>query len=126
MLLNIQIDSIILKTDDEQFTLTTKKSLHITVKTYYAPMPLTMPNFIALGQTVYEKSVIFLQITPFIILAPQGDPFGQSSPLWVATYSKAPSINVPNFVEFVDGEIHKNTKTVNDIVSTYHAVTKNI
>ena len=28
--LNIQIDVIVLKTDDEQFTLTTKKSLHIT------------------------------------------------------------------------------------------------
>jgi len=28
--LNIQIDLIISKTDDEQFTLTTKKSLHIT------------------------------------------------------------------------------------------------
>jgi len=32
MFLNIQIDLIILKTDDEQFTLTTKKSLHITFK----------------------------------------------------------------------------------------------
>jgi len=30
MFLNIQIDLIILKTDDEQFTLITKKSLHIT------------------------------------------------------------------------------------------------
>jgi len=29
MFLNIQMDLIILKTDDEQFTLTTKKSLHI-------------------------------------------------------------------------------------------------
>ena len=29
MFLNIQIDLIILMTDDEQFTLTAKKSLHI-------------------------------------------------------------------------------------------------
>jgi len=33
MFLNIQIDLIILKTDDKQFTLTTKKSLHITFRT---------------------------------------------------------------------------------------------
>jgi len=32
MFLNIQMDLIILKTDDEQFTLTTKKSLHIIFK----------------------------------------------------------------------------------------------
>jgi len=32
MLLNIQIDWIILKTYDQQFTLTTKKSLHIIFK----------------------------------------------------------------------------------------------
>jgi len=32
MLLNIQIELIILKTDDEQFTSTTKKSLHIIFK----------------------------------------------------------------------------------------------
>jgi len=35
MFLNIQIDFIILKTDDEQFILTTrKKSLHITLKSF--------------------------------------------------------------------------------------------
>ena len=32
MFLNIQIDLIILKTYDQQFTLTTKKSLHIIFK----------------------------------------------------------------------------------------------
>ena len=32
MFLNIQIDLIILKTSDQQFTLTTKKSLHIIFK----------------------------------------------------------------------------------------------
>jgi len=34
MFLNIQIDLIILKTDDEQFTLATKKSLHISFKSF--------------------------------------------------------------------------------------------
>jgi len=29
MFLNIQVDLIILKTDDKHFTLTTKKSLHV-------------------------------------------------------------------------------------------------
>jgi len=33
MFLNSQIDLIMLKTDDEQFALTTKKSLHITFNT---------------------------------------------------------------------------------------------
>jgi len=35
MFLNIQIDWIILKTYDQQFTLTTKKSLHIIFKQQY-------------------------------------------------------------------------------------------
>jgi len=33
MFLNIQIDLIVLNTYDQQFTLTTKKSLHIIFKT---------------------------------------------------------------------------------------------
>ena len=38
MFLNIQIDLIILKTDNEQFASTTKKALHITlnVQQYYS------------------------------------------------------------------------------------------
>jgi len=35
MFLNILIDLIILKTDDEQFILTTKKSLNITYKVQF-------------------------------------------------------------------------------------------
>jgi len=31
-----------------------------SLKICYAPMPAIVPNFIALGQTVYEKSVTFL------------------------------------------------------------------
>jgi len=100
-----------------------------------AQMPLTMPNFI----TMYEKSVTFF--TPFSILAPQGDLLCQSSPVWVVTYSKAPSIKLPNFVPFSKYEIaavkvrrfrgrhnthtHTNSK-VNDTVSAYHAVTKEL
>jgi len=57
-----------------------------------------MPNFIALGQTMYEKSVTIF--TPFSILEPQGDPLHQSSPIWMMTYSKSFSIKLPNFVPF--------------------------
>jgi len=39
MFLNIQTDLIILKTYDQQFTLTTKKSLHITFKAAVAHCP---------------------------------------------------------------------------------------
>jgi len=55
--------------------------------------PLILPNFIAPLQLVYEKIVKIF--TPVTILAPQGDPLGQSSPIWVMTYSK-----LPNFVPF--------------------------
>ena len=48
---------------------------------------LTMTNFIALGQTVYEKSVLQ---TIFCIVHYFGAPdsFGQSSSIWVVMYSK--------------------------------------
>jgi len=36
MFLNIQIDLIILKTYDKQFTLTTKKSLHIIFNKFFS------------------------------------------------------------------------------------------
>jgi len=36
MFLNIQIDLLILKTYHEQFTLTTKKSLHIIFKVHFS------------------------------------------------------------------------------------------
>ena len=32
-------------------------------------------------------------------------------------YSKAPSIKLPNFIDFVDGVTDRQTKTVNDVVS---------
>jgi len=60
--------------------------------------PQTLPNFIALGQTMYEKSVTnFLH--PSVIWRPMGPP-GQYSPILVLMYSKAPSINLPNSVPF--------------------------
>ena len=55
-------------------------------------MSLIMTNFIALDQTMYEKSVTFF--TPFSILAPHGDLLRQSSPISVMTYSKAPNIKL--------------------------------
>ena len=48
---------------------------------------------------VREKRYNFF--TPFTILAPQGDPLGKRSPIWVVMYSWAPSINkLLNFVLF--------------------------
>jgi len=35
-------------------------------KTYYAPVPLIMPNFIVLGQTMYEKSIIKNSLHPSV------------------------------------------------------------
>jgi len=38
--------------------------------------------------------------TPLSILSPQGTPCAQVPSIWVVTYSKAPSIKLPNFVPF--------------------------
>jgi len=56
-----------------------------------------IPNCIILGQMMYEKSVTKF-FTPFSILALLGDLLGQNSPILVLIYSKAPCINLPNFV----------------------------
>jgi len=63
------------------------------------PRPLTLPYFIALGQTMYEKSVTD-SFTTFSILVPQEDPLGQSSPTLTLMYSKAKTKNTPNFIPF--------------------------
>jgi len=61
-------------------------------------MPLIVPNVIALGQTMYYKSVtIFLH--PSVFSRPEG-PRDQSSPISALIYSKARTTNVPNFVPF--------------------------
>jgi len=83
--------------------------------TCYAQRPLITPNFIALGQTMYEKSVtIFYTLQSFDA---KGDPLGHSSPILALMYSNAPSINLlnfvpfryllPNFVDFFDGVTDK-------------------
>jgi len=71
-----------------------------SLKICYAPLPLTVPNFIALGQMTWEKSVTKFFFTPWSILAPQGNPLGQSSPIMVLMYSKTRTTNVPNLVPF--------------------------
>jgi len=93
--------------------------------TCYAPMPLIVPNLIALGQTMCDKSVTIF--SPFSILAPQGDAPGpkftilgryvQQDPL--CQFAKFLFVLAtrlrdlpPNFVNFVDGVTDK--KTVND------------
>ena len=65
--------------------------------TCYVHMPLITPNFVALSQTMYKKSVTKILCT-FSILASQEDPLSQSSPILATLYTKARSINVPNFV----------------------------
>jgi len=47
--LNIQIDLIILQTDDEQFTLTTKISLHVTCKVRSSRSPSEKRSFFSRG-----------------------------------------------------------------------------
>ena len=66
----------------------------------YAPMPVIVRNFIALGQTVYEKSVTNFCYTLYYFGVPEGDLLGHSSSIWVVMYSKVPSINFSNFTPF--------------------------
>jgi len=71
----------------EKVDQSSSKSLNIC----YAPMPLTEPNFIVLGQIFTRKAL--QQCSPFSILPPQKEPLGQSLPISVI-------IKVPNFVPF--------------------------
>jgi len=63
---------------------------------------LTVPNFIALGQTIYETRKALQSFTPFSILAPRSRETRSAkfTNLWVMTYSKVPSIKLPNFLPF--------------------------
>jgi len=56
-----------------------------------------LSNFVALGQTMYEKALQFLQ--PSVFWRPRGPPCRISLVL-ALMYSEAHSINVPNFVPF--------------------------
>jgi len=68
----------------------------MSLKICYTTMPLIVPNFVALGQTIYEKSVTNF-FTPFSILASQRRTLGQSSLISALMYREAASINLPNF-----------------------------
>ena len=86
-------------------------------------MPLIVPNFVALGQTMYEKSVtkVFPRKTPVSQEDPLGQKFTNVGPdVWapfvkcqILSRSDSPSTRylLPNFVHFVDGVT--DTKTVN-------------
>jgi len=96
--------------------------------------PLTVPNFIELGQTVYEKSV-----TIFYTLQYFGAPVGPS----VSKFTNRPLYQVAKFSHILKTPVRDiccqsssisstawpsdtQTKTVNDIVSAYHAATKKV
>jgi len=87
-----------------------------------------MQNFIETSETILEKSVTNF-FTHFNILAPQGDPLGHTSPVWVVESTNptlatckfssrsddpSPIYLLPNFVDFVAGVIHKK-HTINDM-----------
>ena len=73
-----------------------KSGPKFTKMIYYAQMPLIVPNFIALDQTMYEKSVTKISYT-FSILALRGT---LCATVLALLYSKAPGMDVPNFVSF--------------------------
>jgi len=83
----------------------------------YAQMPLIMPSFMVLGQTMYKKSVRHF-LKPFGILAHQADPWAKVHEpcLWctprpppsswqISVRSENPSTRwlLPKFVDFVRG-----------------------
>ena len=61
-------------------------------------MPVIVPNFIALGQTMYEKSVtIFYTLQYF---GTSGGPLGPKIIYLGGDVQQGISINLPNFVPF--------------------------
>ena len=77
---------------------------------------LTLPNFIALGKTMYEKRVTTIFFT-FSILAPQGDLLSQSSPVLALVYSMALSRSVYDIIaaKFRRLRCTDDKKTLNDM-----------
>ena len=88
-----------------------------------APKPLIMPNFIGLGQTVYEKSVTIFFNTLHYFGAPGGIPGPKFTSLGGDGQSLRPliphpSVNtctrylLPNFVDFVDCVTDKKLRSI--------------
>jgi len=77
---------------------------------------LTLPNFIALGKTMYEKRVTTIFYT-FSSLVPQGDLLSQSSPVLALMYSMAPSRSVYDMIaaKFRRLRCIDDKKTLNDM-----------
>ena len=116
------------------------------LKTWHTPIPLTLPNFVALRQkcaryplskicapgkrgpkftkigdellrtnaprhaifhrarqTMHQKKSYKFCPHPSVFWRSRGDPLGQRSPIWLVMYSKATSIKLSNFVDFVVG-----------------------
>ena len=107
----------------------------MSLKICYTTMPLIVPNFVALGQTIYEKSVTnFLQ--PSVFWHSSGEPCVKVHwsrhwctgrlPLSTCQFS-SPCDNLsmkyllPNFVDFVESVTDRPTKRSKRHVSAYHA-----
>jgi len=89
------------------------------LKSCYGHMPVIVPNFIVLNQTMYEKRVTKFFFTHLWILV---DPFGtkftnlginvqQGRSITVSRYDNlCTRYLLPNFVDFVDSVANKQTK----------------
>ena len=75
---------------------------------------LTVPNFVALGQTIYTTKALQFFLHPSVFWRP----LCQSSPIWVITYSKAPSIKLPNFVSTTRYPLPKTVDFVDGVTDT--------
>jgi len=90
-------------------------------------MSLIVPNFIALGQTMYEKSVT-KYFAPFSIMAPHGDLLDRSPPVYALMYtaradlpmcqisSRSDNLSrkqlLPNFVDLIETVIDRTIASV--------------
>jgi len=64
----------------------------------YAPIPVTMPNFVAVGQTVYQKSLT-ISLPPSLFEGLRG-PSGPKFTSLGGDVQEGPFCQVPNFVSF--------------------------
>jgi len=85
------------------------KSLLMFTKIPYNLVRTNAPHHAKFHRT---RKVLQKILTLFSISAPQGDHLGQSSPILALIYSKAPCINLPNFIDFVDGVTDKKQYTI--------------